>query len=464
MKSKTFITILAVMVLFLSIAAPALKCAEKLGWIEVPNMGNIIEPEKVYGDGTGGVLNIIEFAKADITDTYINYLPGYAQFVTTLQTAEVNFNQPFNNFLSSFLVSKTQKVDTIESGKASDTETDIIDESADETTEPVPEEPYIVEHSSRFLKASGDGINLYAIEATYSDGSEVELITSAFSTKPAMYKRTMNRIMNQVNEIAAANTDVNVYFYACSRLQDSECFEDIVPGEPSLAPLVAEFFEGLDDRIVYDRLKIDSLEDSVKYLFKTDHHWNALGMYTAYVDIVNMMYGDDAESILRPIGEKYEIEDADFRGTFARTSGYYDIYDDFYFYDYDLPEHTLIADSPYDFESVMRKYIDGRFSKDISTDHYVNFYPYTQYIEYPENDTGRVVLVFADSYSRGISELLGSAFDEIYIFDYRRIHEIGNYNDFISEHGITDVLFMQYSLRGIFDNQMDNTLVTVKLD
>lgn len=470
MKSKTFIIVISVLILCLGIASPALKCAEKLGWIELPKMGNIIEPEKVYGDGKDGVLNIIEFAKADITDTYINYLPGYAQFVTAIQTAEVNFNQPFNNMLSSFLVTK-KPVETLEVPAETDAvspETDaaeeVNEEVTEETAEPVPEEPTIVEHSSRFLKTSGDGISLYAVEATYSDGTEVSLLTSAFSTNPKVYTRQMERTADQVNAIAAANTDVNVYFYACSRLQDSEAFEEIIPGEPSLAPLVAEFFDLLDDRIVYDRLKIDSLEDSVKYLFKTDHHWNALGMYKAYVDIVNMMYGDEAESIIRPLGTEYQIEDADFYGTFARTSGYYDYHDDFYFYDYDLPEHELIADNPYDFEKVMEKYVSGKFSKDISADHYVNFYPYTRYISYPGNDTGRVVLILADSYSRGISELLGSAFDEAYIFDYRRIHEIGNYNDYIEEHGITDVLFMQYSLRGIFNNQNDNTLDTIKLD
>lgn len=218
------------------------------------------------------------------------------------------------------------------------------------------------------------------------------------------------------------------------------------------------------DGISYDRLKVDSLEDSIKYLFKTDHHWNAFGMYTAYCDIVSMIYGEDADDIIRPLGERYDIEDADFYGTFARTSGYYGYHDDFFFYDYDLPPHTLKADYPYSFNDVKAKYSAGKFSKDISADHYVNFYPYARYLRYPTNDTGRIVLVLGDSYSRGISELLGSAFDEAYIFDYRRIHEIGNYNDFIEKNRITDVLFMQYSLRGVFDNQNDNSLDTIILD
>lgn len=464
MKSKTFVIILAVLVLSLSIIAPALKCLEKLGVIELPKMGNIIEPEKTYGDGTGGVLNVIEFAKADVTDTYINYLPWYAQIVTGIQTAEVNFNQPFNNFLSSFLkqnAAVTLKTEVPES--EAETETD-IDAETEAETELIPEEPYIVNYTSRFLKSSGEGVNFYAIDVEYSDGSETGLITTAFNTPEKVYTQRMKKTAEQINAIAAANTDVNVYVYVCSRLQDCEDFESIIPGAPSLAPLISEFFDLLDDRIIYDRLKVDSLEDSITYLFKTDHHWNAFGMYTAYCDIVNMMYGENAGDIIRPIGERYDIEDADFFGTFARTSGYNGYHDDFFFYDYDLPPHTLQADYPYSFNDVKAKYLAGEFSKDISADHYVNFYPYARYLRYPTNDTGRVVLVLGDSYSRGISELLGSAFDEAYIFDYRRIHEIRHYNDFIEKNGITDVLFMQYSLRGVFDNQNDNTLDLIKLD
>ncbi|MGN1346871.1 MAG: hypothetical protein ACI4V1_08795 [Eubacteriales bacterium] len=465
MKSKTFITILAVLVLSLSIAAPALKCLEKLGILELPKMGNIIEPEKTYGDGTGGVLNMIEFAKADITDTYINYLPWYAQIVTAIQTAEVNFNQPFNNFLSSFLTPSTVvtlKADVPTEDASTEKETETAEELEAEAAEPA--EPYIVDFSSRFLKSSGEGVNFYAIDVEYSDGTETGLITTAFNTPSKVYTQRMKKTAEQINAIAAANTDVNVYVYVCSRLQDCEDFESILPGEPSLYPLITEFFDLLDDRIMYDRLKVDSLEDSIAYLFKTDHHWNAFGMYTAYCDIVSMIYGEDAEDILRPLGERYDIEDADFYGTFARTSGYYDDHDDFFFYDYDLPPHTLQADYPYNFEEKKAQYLAGEFSKDLSADHYVNFYPYARYLRYPTNNTGRVVLVLGDSYSRGISELLGSAFDEAYIFDYRRIQEIKNYNDFIEKNGITDVLFMQYSLRGVFDNQNDNTLDTILLD
>lgn len=478
-RDRIFIAVVAIICLGVLIFAPALKITEKLGWVRLPKLGNIIEPEHVY-EGTGilsSALSVIEYAKADISDTYTNYLPAYAEFTSFVQTKQVDFNQGFNDFLSSFIKKPAPapdagRIDMIESGApettAAPAETKKPPEKTGEASSIIGTDwgdITVSEHRSRFLKKSGDGLNVYAVDATLSDGSEISLLTTAFSTPPATYTKRMKEQAALINAICAANTDVNVYVYVCSRLQDSECFPDIIPGEPSTHGLVLDFFDLLDDRIKYGRLAVDSLQDSINKLFLTDHHWNAYGMYEAYCDIVNMMRAD-SPSIAepRPIGKRYDIEEADFYGTFARVCGYYNYKDNFFFYDYDLPRHTLVASNPYDFEKRMSDYLAGKFGRDMGADHYVNFYPYSEYLKYPDNKTGRRLLLLGDSYSRGISELLASSFDEAYIFDYRRIHQIGSYNDYIEKHGITDVLFLQYSLRGVFDNQNDNTLGTLILD
>lgn len=464
MRSKIFIITIASVLTLFAISSPAIKLLERAGLFKLPELGNIIEKEKEYENP---VLDFIELAKADIADTYTNYLPGYAYIVTAYQTSQSNFNRPWNDMLSKLASAAAKPVSAEPVETDAVDSTDVLEASNDSAEVPAdtPGEPHIVSSECHFVRSLGEGINIYAIDAVRSDGSKVGLLTSAFNTGVDTYTKRMHRTAEQVNAIAAANTDVNVYFYMCSRFQDCEAFEDVVPGEPSTKPLVDEFFSLLDPRIKTDRLKIDSLDDSVNKLFLTDHHWNAYGMYEAYCDIVNMIRADSPSvAEPRPLGVRYDVEGAEYYGTFARTSGYYEYTDSFFFYDYDLPEHELVANNPYNFETVMKRYLSGKFSKDLGADHYVNFYPYAQYLKYPSNSTGRVLLVLGDSYSRGISELLASAFDETYIFDYRRIHEIGNYNDFIAEHGITDVLFMQYSLRGVFDNQNDNTLNRIKLD
>ena len=473
MKPKTFIIAVSAVVLFLALFCPLQWMAEALGWVSLPEMGNIIEPERAYGHP---VLDAAEGIKAEIAGIYINDLPGYAAAVTGIQTAVMDFNRPFNNWLASSMRPGSAPVsappdnagtpadhpvgtDTLDAEKTP--ETDLPEEmpEAEDPPEPEPAEPYVLSSEATFLKSSGEGINLYSVTAQMSDGETVELLTSAFNTPEKIYTKRMRQTAETINEIAALEPDVRAWVYVCSRLQDAACFSDIVPGEPSTAPLVEEFFSLLDEGIVYGRLKIDSLDDSIRKLFLTDHHWNARGMYEAYCDIVTMMFGEAAE--LRPLGDRHDVEGASYFGTFARTSGYYGCHDDFFFYDYHLPKHRLVADNPYDFEKVRDKYLAGNFSRDRGADHYVSFYPYAQYLKYPENHTGRVLLLLGDSYSRGISELLSSAFDEAYIFDYRRISQIGDYRDYVEKHGITDVLFMQYSLRGVFDNQNDNTLDTL---
>ncbi|MBQ3706626.1 MAG: hypothetical protein II889_01840 [Clostridia bacterium] len=468
MKPKVFVGAVSVLVLFFAVFCPVLRLAETLGWVELPQMGNLREPAKEWGVP---FLDAAERFKAGAEDVYVNDLPGYAHVVTAMSTARVDFSRSFNALLTAGVKTgaaptaaepdvtgsaETEPAGTSESFESPPAQTE-PEEPAPE--EPVPEEPAVVSWKSRFLKASGDGVNLYAVDAVLSDGETVGLITSAFSTPERVYTKRMETTAEQINAIAALAPDVKPWVYVCSRLQDAACFSEIIPGEPSTGPLVEKFFSLLDEGIRYDRLKIDSLDDSIKKLFLTDHHWNAYGMYEAYCDIVTMMFGEDA--VIRPLGVRYDVEGADYYGTFARTSGYRGYHDSFFFYDYGLPEHELIADKPCVFAERKETYLAGKFSKDISADHYVLFYPYARYLKYPENHTGRVLLLLGDSYSRGISELLSSAFDEAYIFDYRRIREIGDYRAFVEEHGITDVLFMQYSLRGVFNNQNDNTLDTL---
>ena len=461
MKPKAFAAAVSAVVLALALFCPLQRLAEALGWVSVPEMGNIVEPEREYGNP---FLDAAEQVKAGIAGMYINDLPFYAEAVTGIQTAVMDFNRPFNTWLASSM--RADPAPAAGEEEAAEEHPDAGDapqpEDVPETespSEPEPDEPVVLSSESTFLKSSGEGINLYSVEARMSDGSTVELLTSAFNTPEKVYEKRMRKTAETINAIAALAPDVRAWVYVCSRLQDAACFSDIVPGEPSTGPLVDEFFSLLDEGITYDRLKIDSLDDSIRKLFLTDHHWNAYGMYEAYCDMVTMMFGEDAQ--IRPLGDRYDVEGATYFGTFARTSGYYGCHDDFFFYDYHLPKHRLIADNPYDFETVRDRYLSGDFSRDRGADHYVAFYPYAQYLKYPENDTGRVLLLLGDSYSRGISELLSSAFDEAYIFDYRRISQIGDYRAYVEKHGITDVLFMQYSLRGVFDNQNDNTLETL---
>ena len=465
MRDKIFISFICAVTLIVMIYAPFLKAIENAGIAQTEQMGNVIEPAKIYEDDNfaADILNKIEEAKAAAQDTYINYLPFYANVVTSVRNMKVNANQGINDMLSS-AATQTAGTKTIEPSDTGMISTDDIE--ADAINNPAPEEERrIVSHSAKYLTNTG-GTNVYAIDAEYSDGEQVSLITLALSTSPSSWEKRMRNEAKLVNSIAEVCEElgVNTYYYACSRLQDGEFFADYIPGEVSLNPLVDDFFLLLNPSVKSGRLKVDTIEESIQKLFLTDHHWNAYGMYESYRDIINLMR-EDTPAIPEPreIGTLHEIPDASFHGTNARMAGYYEVTDTFYFYDYDLPEHTLVASNTYDFSKRRDAYLSGNFEQSLSADHYVNFYPYSEYLKYPTNSTSRNVLILADSYSRGISELLSSNFDETFIFDYRRINQIKNLKSYIDKNNITDVLFMQYSLRGIFDNQADNTLGSIDL-
>ena len=237
--------------------------------------------------------------------------------------------------------------------------------------------------------------------------------------------------------------------------QDSEFVESYMPGIKSLKPYVDEFFSLLDSRIKYDRLKINTLQEFTQKFFLTDHHWNAYGAYEGYCDIIKIMSAGNPRSL----GELHIIKDSEWHGSNARVYAYYEYTDNFFFYDYKLPPHIIETTKDYPgFDANMSLYLNDGYSKSPDMDYYSAFYPYASYICYPENNTRRKVLMLTDSFSRGVSELLGSNFDEMFVYDYRRMNEIGNYNEFIKKRGITDVLVMQTFPLGVFNRNNDNGL------
>lgn len=476
MKDKLFLIIFAGFVFLIMIASPLHYLLVTAGALEYENLGNVIKAEKTYEDDQflSAQLNAIENGKAKLTDIYTNYIPGYNTVVIGTGGLKSDFNQPlyvlYGNIAADALkrdILQSEAVVTpddvapelsTEGNEISATETP----SADSVNEPVdgaPIVPKIANYSSKFITSG-----VYGIDVEYEDGTKSGLITLAFNQSDSQLRAGLQSQAKEVNRLAAATPDdVNVYFYVCSRFQDSEYFADYVPGAKSFKPFVDEFLESLDPRIKYDRLKVNTLEDSIQKLFLTDHHWNAYGAYEAYRDIITMI-STDSPSIgePRPLGELHLIEEAEFYGSNARIYNHFKYTDTFFFYDYNLPKHDIKTTQDYaGFAANMKRYLDGKYQKSRNTDHYINFYPYTSYTKYPENNTGRVLLLLTDSYNRGVSELLGSNFDEAYVFDFRFMQNIGNYNEFLESKGITDVLFMQYSSRGVFNLEGDKNMLHV---
>jgi hypothetical protein len=238
-------------------------------------------------------------------------------------------------------------------------------------------------------------------------------------------------------------------------------------GEISTKHLVDEFFAGLDLPAInaYDYFKINTVEKRLEYIFRTDHHETARGAYSIYRDVINMMAADTPD-----IGEPFEaefvkVEGIQYRGSHVWGHGYTEIYDEFEFYIIpDLPPRNMFEgiNGRRRTESARERYEAGNFGTDMFHDHYANFFPRAANIQYYENNTGRNLLMFADSYSWAFGELIAAHFDNTYITSFN--HGRFEYNDFIRENNITDVIIIQYSTRLTFDTYNDTQLKDVITD
>jgi len=280
-----------------------------------------------------------------------------------------------------------------------------------------------------------------------TDGSIGFLDISMAMTHAQAAKNMLDEQAN-INRIAAANTDVNFFVFIGTRPQDTSYYETFMGGsEPSTKDILDDFINGITGVAGIACFDIDTFDKRMKYCFKTDHHWNALGAYEGYTEIVDMMR-EKIPDIGDPLPLKGLIEfpNVEYRGSGAARTGTSVYYDSFAVMDIDLPRQ----DPAERVTSKLDDYLNGAYDKgkvkDIYISHYENFYSRPTVITYPDNHTGRRLLILGDSYSYWVTWLIGAHFDKTFVH-YTLDEQDLDYNKFIKDNGITDVLLLQYSAR-----------------
>lgn len=453
MRDKIYAVSLSVIFIVLMIWCAGVSLLSKLDIISLPENKNVKLPEKVYqkGEFLAPVLNMVENGKADLENIYANCLPMYEKITVFMLDNERSMRESLLETLYSF--EKTDALDLPEAEENSEIETPKI------------------QYKAKRIGTDGQNAVWAFTEADkpYSEGWTDKTLLAGEDE----LRRRVEIQLGHVNRIANANLNVNFYVYVCTRFQETETFGEIIGdirlmrGEISTKPLMDEFFAGLDKSAVngYDYFKVDSLENRLEYIFKTDHHESAQGAYSIYCDVINMIAANSPE-----IGEprkliKFDTFDGvEVRGSHVWGHGYSEIYDDFVYYDVDLPAHTMYTDfkGRKTTERKFNEYDRAKYSRDLFADHYGNYYPRPAMIEYPENNTGRNLLILGDSYTWATGELIGSNFDNTYITLWT--HGKFDYNAFIIENNITDVMIMQVADRILYNIQDDTQLDKVLTD
>lgn len=183
----------------------------------------------------------------------------------------------------------------------------------------------IVGSQKMFYEMLGKNNNYYYLSnGVYLYNDTLMYIKTLDDLKEGIEKRT-----SDINYYA--NILPNVKFYVYSIEADSGIdFRDNskIDGYDYLE-------QQLDEKIGYQKLEIHNFEEFQKYFYKTDHHWNHLGSYTGYQQLVNMMTNDKSLLYEEEICFKNAMS-----GSKARAiGGKYVFRETFCGYRFDFPPH-----------------------------------------------------------------------------------------------------------------------------
>lgn len=239
--------------------------------------------------------------------------------------------------------------------------------------------------------------------------------------------------LTAISDFAARHSDLNI---CMSIVPTAACvMENKLPANVPIRDQQADITalaEGVSGVRFADVTEALLAQSNKQLYYRTDHHWTSQGAYFAFLDMAD-------ELNIIPVGE-YDIYTVsnDFEGTLASKSGSHGAEDTVKVYapktdvDYRVTntETGEVTASLY-----QRSALNGK-------DHYTVFFggnfPRID-IETTAN-SGRVLLLFKDSYANCMVQFLTPYFDKIVMIDPRYYYD--GTDTLIATEGITDVLFL----------------------
>ncbi len=488
MRNKIFISIFCTFIIVVMFSAPIKLVLTQAGILEKENVGNIIEVEKVYEEGSFGAsfFNAIEEAKRDINDTYTNYLPFYVKITSLAENFKQNINQPVASLLLEWgnqimgehldgTVAKdegeevNEQTEVVEDKNTESTQTNVGNKPEtntpikDDNNSGVKDSPSEPVYDVCYLKS--DGLHRYYEITAQNGGSTpfVDLLIRVPARDSSSLRSTMESQAKKINDFASRRPNVNWYVFPVTCFEDTKLCDRLLPAE-SKHSLFTNFFARLDSNVQYSYIDIPNIETKYKLFYSTDHHWNAYGYTEGYRLIVDMMRKNYPDMVARKPAYYTFDNEVEMYGSNALAVAIYDLVDFFHAVDFSLPKHELVVERgvPYggteSIEQTLNRYQNDGYNTQPSYNHYINFYRIATEITYPGNNTGRNLLIIGDSYSPPLLEVLASHFDKTYVryVDSNSSLSRANYEELIDKYGITDVLLLEMSDRAIYDYYSDS--------
>ena len=458
MRNKIFATVFFLFILAVMVSAPMKLWLTNAGVIETENVGNVIEVEKVYKAGTFGasLLNAIEEMKRSINDTYTNYIPFYVDITSVAESLTQSLNKPVTSLLLDW-------GNQLLMGGGEQGDQPGTTPSAPTTGPTAPTQPFTPKINAYFLKSKSRHRYYETIARTGANDPVIDFYIRVPDEDATDLQPTMLSQAAAINDFAARRPDVNWYVFPVTCFEDTAICEQVLPAE-SKYKLFTEFFTKLSSSVLYDYIKIDDIKVKNELYYKTDHHWNVYG-YTEGYRLITEMFKKNYPDIQARTPVIYTFDNkVPVFGSNALAVASYKMYDYFHVADFSLPEHTYVKETGVSYggkESIqqsLERYKNGNYNTSTSYNHYINFCPIVKEVTYPQNKTGRNLLIIGDSYSLPLLEVLASHFDKTYIRYVDSNKELSDiqYEQLIDQYGITDVLMLEMSDRVIYDYYHDS--------
>lgn len=264
-------------------------------------------------------------------------------------------------------------------------------------------------------------------------------------------RETAEENVRDALQLADSHPDIDFNYYGVTAWTMTKPAIDAGYDDPSRDAWLS-FDKGVSGRLDAQLLVVPDWDE---YFFRTDHHWNPVGAYQGYLDSMSMLAKDDPAlgGGRLPFGEE-SIPGVAYRGASSRRAAYAGISEQFrVLTTYDPNVHAYLKGELADQLIVNREYLADPPTAPFA-DQYASYHGHGMAIHEYRNDakpgTGNL-LMFGDSFSRGMDDLVASHYDNTYVVDLRSYKgpngEAFDFDAFVTEHDIRAVLVVGRPVR-----------------
>lgn len=242
--------------------------------------------------------------------------------------------------------------------------------------------------------------------------------------------------IENINAYIAGHPEIEVYLYYIEKDVDI----NLVTGEKLGAyEFLAENLDLPAGRTA--KFPINNFDEYSRYFFKTDHHWNYLGSYLGYTQVMELLGNRD---ILSP--EEAVVLPYTFSGSKANTGGIDAVFSEgFTAYRFSYPNMTISSNG-----SVIDDYGSQSvyFSQKAESISYGSFYggDLGEIVFDTHSPAKENILVIGESYDNAILKLLASSYNKTFSVDLRNYEALTGHPfhmaQYMEENNITKVLLI----------------------